>query len=227
MENNVIELLDSVIKLSVSTNDAEEMCNTSMNTPINTPTNATTNTPTNATMSIDQRVEENPAKQAKSQSKKEKVFFADMKPFVVQAVSGTFIAFLSEKKFDPITDYHQVVPILEMLLKIYLNICWHGYGKKDDQYVVNVFNGLLAHKLVKGSVCLIHWAENIGNIMIGALDLTDTLSQLRTMTRNKQRELININLAVMYDLIVPNISGIRCTGTCNDEYDGKDMYNRT
>lgn len=160
----------------------------------------------------------------KLQSDEEKKFFLDMKPFVIQAVNGTFMAFLSQEQFSQINDSRQITSILNMFLKIYLNMCWHSYGKKNDKYIVESFDKLLGYNLIKGSVCLIHWIDNIGMIMTGLLDLSNTLLQLRTMPPNEQRRLIDINLTFMYDVISADFSGIICTGTCNDKYDGKDIF---
>lgn len=160
----------------------------------------------------------------KQQTEEEKKFFADLKPFVIQAVCGPYMAFLSQKQFSGMNDYQQIIPILNMFLKIYLNMCWHSYGKKSDKFVVETFDKLLGHNLIKGSVCLIHWIDNIGMIMTGLLDLSSAIIQLRTMNPDEQRRLIGANLTIMYDVISPDITGIRCTGTCNDKYDGKDIF---
>lgn len=163
------------------------------------------------------------------QTDEEKLFIIAMKPFVVQAVSGTFIALLNNRSLDNITSFKEINPMLTMFLRIYLNVCWHGYGKKNDSYVVNTFNTLFEHEIIKRVICLIDWIDVIGRSMINAIDLDESIKQLRTMSLSEQRNIVTTNMQIMYSVITSELSDLKCTDikciTSPDNiYDGEDFF---
>lgn len=163
------------------------------------------------------------------QTDEEKLFIIAMKPFVVQAVSGTFMAFLTNKSLDHITSFKEINPMLTMFLRIYLNVCWHGYGKKNDTYVVDTFNKLFEHEMIKRVICLIDWIDVIGRSMINAINLDESIKQLRTMNLTEQRSVVSTNMQIMYAVITSELTDLKCTDAkCitspSDVYDGEDFY---
>ena len=159
----------------------------------------------------------------KQQSDEEKKLFSDMKQFMVQAVCGIFMAYIKTPEFAQIPSDH-LNQLFQLFQKEYLNKCWHRYGKKDDQYIVKSFDKFLAHNLIKGSVCLIHWIDNICHTMIKCFNFSTKISDLNNLSIDQKRIYFEQTLAIIYDTLTNELSGIKCIGTCNDDYDGKDIF---
>jgi hypothetical protein len=159
----------------------------------------------------------------------EKLFISAMKPFITQAVIGTFMVFLTNSSLDHITGYKEINPLLMMFLRIYLNACWHGYGKKDDPYIVTTFNKLFEHEIIKRVMCLIDWIDMIGKSMINAIDLDESIKQLRNMNISEQRNIVTANIQIMYAVITSELTDLKCTNiNCitspENVYDGGDIF---
>jgi hypothetical protein len=159
----------------------------------------------------------------KQQSVEEKKLFSDMKQFMVQTVCGIFMAYIRTPELAQIPP-DQLNQLFRLFLKEYLNRCWHNYGKKDDSYVVQSFDKILSHNLIKGSVCLIHWIDNIAYTMIRGFEYSTRTSDLNKLSVDQKRLYFDQILGVIYDILTSELSGFTCIGTCNDTYDGKDMF---
>jgi uncharacterized protein (UPF0248 family) len=159
----------------------------------------------------------------KHQTDEEKKLFGDMKQFMVQAVCGIFMAYITTPELSQIPP-DQLNQLFRLFLKEYLNKCWHSYGKKDDTYVIRTFDKILSHNLIKGSVCLIHWIDNIAYTMIKGFEYSTRISDLNKLSVDQKRLYFEQILAIIYDILTRKLSGFTCVGTCDDVYDGKDIF---
>jgi hypothetical protein len=164
-------------------------------------------------------------------TEKENAFFKNLEPFVVQAITASFMAFLSDRSSDHITSYLKISPLIKQTIQQYLNVCWHGYNQNKDNYVVDTFNELMSYDLIKNVICLIDWIELISNTIINSLNLDETIKYLRTLEKDivEQKSVISMNLKILYNQVVAEISDIDCNeNKCIykpiDFYDGKDFF---
>jgi hypothetical protein len=164
-------------------------------------------------------------------TEKEILFFKALEPFVVQAITASFMAFLSDRSSDNITSYLKISPLIKQTIQQYLNICWHGYNLNEDTYIVDTFNDLIAYDLIKNVICLIDWIELISKTIINSLDLDETIKYLRTLEKDKveQKSVIYMNLKILYNQVTSEISNIgcnehKCIYKPVDFYDGNDFF---
>lgn len=89
--------------------------------------------------------------------------------FCVQAVSGVWMALFRMAERQQVENHGQASPaietlryiasnvpgsVLETLLIGYLNDCWHSYGKKDDQVVVDLIGKIVATDCMSHVSCI-------------------------------------------------------------------------
>lgn len=192
--------------------------------PLNINLTETKNHSTKASRKIDKQTQDVKHLTKPTQTDEEKLFIKALGPFIVQAVSATLMVFLDNKGLKKMTDYKEINPMLTMFLRIYLNVCWHGYGKKTDKYVVETFDKIFSHKIIKGAVCLIDWIDVIGRSMINVINLNDCIKQLRTMDRLEQRNIVTTNMEIMYAVVTSEMVEFKCTELCQDYYDNDDFF---
>ncbi|VBB18654.1 cylicin, basic protein of sperm head cytoskeleton 2 [Yasminevirus sp. GU-2018] len=157
---------------------------------------------------------------------KQKAFFKDFEPFLTQAVTGGIMAYLqtlgtpkSEQARESVTN------LLGYFSKVYLNGCWHSYGKKNDKYVVDTFDKLLKHDVIRGSVCLVHWIDNLCMAVFKTPEIFQLMMTTNTVPIPSRREIISKAVNIIIQTYLSKIEGsVRCKGTCNDTYDGKDFF---
>ena len=90
---------------------------------------------------------------------------------------------------------------------------------------------MISYDLIKNVICLIDWIELISKTIINTLNLDETIKYLRTLEkdREEQKSVICMNLKIIYNQVISEISNIGCNETkCIykpvDFYDGKDFY---
>lgn len=146
----------------------------------------------------------------------------ELKQFLVQAICGPIMSQIRIGNLD-ITD-----DIIKYYLVRYLNICWHSFNKKDDDYVVDTFNKILDFNIIKGSVCLLYWIKNIGEIMIDMIDLDTILEELDSFeTLGGKRENLVEYINEIFDILEADLKleKMLCEGDkCDNSYDGTDLF---
>jgi hypothetical protein len=153
---------------------------------------------------------------------KEKAFFDSLTDFIVQCVSGQIMNTIRFLSYRPNED---PFAIASMLVKKYMNICWHGYGKKNDEYVIKVIDEALSHNVIKGSVCLLMWIHEISLIMLEKLQLPKLISELECMPMDIKRIIANILTEGLYKNMALPFKNIRCEGDkCDHTYNNMDLY---
>jgi hypothetical protein len=158
-----------------------------------------------------------PESKLKTNHESSKIFMF-MKPFIVQAVTGTVMAYVRQKeKIDP-------VKMCSVYLKIYLNMCWHSYNKKDDAYVVESIDKILSHKKIKGVVCVIHWIDRIGEQILKSLDFDKAMQEIFKMSSENRRVTLTQNVEIVYGFVTQPMDDILCDGDCDDSYDNQDIF---
>lgn len=139
--------------------------------------------------------------------------------FLIQATSGPFIALIR----SGIKDIN--INMITFLYIKYLNDCWHSYGKKNDQFVVQIFDAILNFEKIKGIVCLMHWLKTIGIQMIEAFDLEKNLDKLKDLDIDQKRIIIHDNMETIFSKFVPFVNNVKCQGdNCDNEYDGNNIF---
>lgn len=143
----------------------------------------------------------------------------EFKEFLVDGTTGPLMALLRAEG----TITHNTV---KFLYKIYLNMCWHSYNKKDDINIVSQIDELLSFNIIKGSVCLLNWMMVIGNIMIVKLDLNNMLSELVALkTLELKRKCVRQNMSSTFDKIKIELNKLKCEGKkCDNTYNGTDLF---
>lgn len=150
-------------------------------------------------------------------------FVSDLKKFIKQAVSGALMnttnCTINNKSNEWLLNLDSV------LIKIYLNMCWHSYGKKNDEYMMQSFDQILSHNMIRGIVCLIHWIDHIGLMMLEKIIGSGFLLEIMNIETNTKRQKINAELSKIYDGMATIIAKINCDGQqCDNDYDGKDFF---
>lgn len=154
-------------------------------------------------------------------------FIKDIKDFVFQSVSGVYI---SAFKIDDIENYN-INEICSGLCKVYLNSCYHKYGKKDDKYIVDTFNKILSYSVVKGINCLLGWLNCLCTAVLRVSELdTDNILSLKKINIQERRKIINECVENSVELVFDNFNTeLKCDGDkeCENEYDGNDIFDST
>jgi len=158
---------------------------------------------------------------------KESAFFNTIKDFVVQGVNGLVINMMNPPLLIHLEnlDEAQLINMGDIMTKQYLNMCWHGYGKKNDTYIVDIINNALAHNVIKGSVCLlIKFNIYFVKIML-VLKLPILINKLKGINRNIQRSILTILISGSYDAMTLPVEDIKCEGDkCDDSYNNIDLF---
>jgi len=159
---------------------------------------------------------------------KEQAFFEDLKDFIVQCIGGIVLNIINP---DPrVVGVVNKIPdcnflaFFDMMVKQYLNRCWHGYGKKNDPFVIKHFDKALSHNLVKGKVCLIMRIDVYSVVIAQKLNLAQLKVSMAGINRDIQRQLLYILIEGLYNNLVLPFEKIKCIGTCDDSYNGEDLF---
>lgn len=156
-------------------------------------------------------------------------FCEALQAFLSQAVTGAIMAYIkgvgapTESTCD-----NAVNQVLGYFSKMYLNSCWHAYGRRDDQFIVSSFDKILSYQLIKGKSCLVHWIDNLCCTAF-SLDITHQIMRELGSIRSDNDKRIYV-LATMETIfktiLLENKNSITCVGgeRCEDEYDGGDFY---
>ncbi|AYV78364.1 MAG: hypothetical protein Edafosvirus10_39 [Edafosvirus sp.] len=151
-------------------------------------------------------------------------------PFMVQAVSGTIMSSVTMTK--DIQDLDLSKNQLKVKLALYLNMCWHAYNQKNDKYVIQVVDEVLALNTIKGTVCLFHWIKTIGECMLDIIDEKSAKESFIELDNiDKIRKITNNNLSLIYkNEIMTRIdddAGCKGDEQCDNSYDKKDLFEFT
>jgi len=156
----------------------------------------------------------------------EKLFIEDLKKFVVHASSKIIMVYLQSSIIN--VDKDAIQTTLRYMTKRYLNQCWHNYWTKNDQYVVDSYNKIISHNIVRGVVCLTHWCDRLCCSLFVVFDLNEEVNTIRSAIhggyRDLIKELIEDSLKDIYDFMIQKYKNIRCNGICYDEYNLKDIF---
>jgi hypothetical protein len=146
----------------------------------------------------------------------------ELKKFLVQATTGPIMAQLRIGNCNITSD------VLNICLAIYLNICWHSFNNKNDEYITNTFSKILNFGIIKGSVCLFHWIKTIGENMINMIDFNSILEDLDAIeTLDEKRNILIKLMSEAFDALEPqlNLEKMKCDGEkCDNSYDGNDLF---
>lgn len=158
---------------------------------------------------------------AKFSTSQESEFKNALKPFLVQAVSGTIMGPL-RRGFPP------DVRFCRYYYGKYINDCWHSFNKRSDPYIVATFAHIFSLGIIKGSHCLFNWVLFIGEAMIGTLGLPQLTQKLeRIPAIDDKREVVNERLNEVFETIYPfkfvQLPDCCGEGNCKNSYDGSDF----
>jgi hypothetical protein len=156
-------------------------------------------------------------------SRNEETFRALLKNFVVQSVMGVYTSHIIADKLDQLGQ----VSAIYLYTNVYLNKCWHGYGQRNDEYVVNAFDDILGCHVIKGPVCLINWIQMFGVKIINGINMElfkQMISYLGTI--EDKRNFVRMMVSLKFDEHCSSVSHIMCDGSenCDNEYDGNDIF---
>ena len=158
-------------------------------------------------------------------SNSKELYLKDLKEFLIQALRGGIIA--------PLTMNMEISLDTVLYLYIqYLNMCWHSYNKKDDDFIVRTFDKLLNYNLIKGSVCLFSWLKEFGLHILGTFNATNKFSELNETFKDKnisgidnKRMFVGHVIENIFDILFSDINLPECKGDlCDNSYDGKDLF---
>jgi len=147
-------------------------------------------------------------------------FIKSAKEFVVQAVVGLIVA-PEEIKSREFYKYGN---------KMYMNVCWHGYFRDNDEFVIPRFKKMMSIGPAKCVTCLIFILNSIIDNIIDRINLTDMMMSDGPMElkKNLLRYAFTERATTIYDEasddIINSAKGI--IGTCDgiDKYDGEDFF---
>lgn len=103
----------------------------------------------------------------------ELLMFQDLGDFVVQGITGPIMALIRTNNEHLINEN-----VIIMLYHKYLNDTWHVYNKKTDDYIVNQYNKIMKHNVIKCIVCLMHWISAIGSSICRECHIITLMSNL-------------------------------------------------
>jgi hypothetical protein len=132
--------------------------------------------------------------------------------FLTQAIAGTYMSLYRS--------HRDLYLFCKPTYVIYLNSCWHSYGKKDDEYIVETFDKILKDSGIKGSVCLMHWLLNVGITILDVYEVKeyDEIDMMRTILYESIKSALQATLSKY-------LKDITCNGdNCDNKYDGKDIF---
>jgi hypothetical protein len=88
---------------------------------------------------------EKPTESEETHSKQIEKLLNNMSEFIFQTYSGVLISYIRLIKDDTSNhiDESELFHILNVLLKKYLNMCYHSYYNNSDGYVINNFNTII------------------------------------------------------------------------------------
>lgn len=143
--------------------------------------------------------------------------------FICQAVRGVYTSHIMLDRLDQLT----ISSALYYYVIIYLNGCWHNYNKNIDLELMHTMNNILQCQIIRGTVCLFNWIQNIGTILIKSIDIDifKTLISYVSGIDNK-RQFVQTIIEQRFDLYFSDtIAKINCIGDdCKTSYDGKDLF---
>ena len=144
--------------------------------------------------------------------------------FLVQALTD-IIMVLAKVKAN-ITHF-----TIKETFKIYLNICWHSYYKKDDSYVSDKIDNILRSKTIKSCFCLIHWLKDIGDKMIDLISISNLSNYLKELdkleTIEEKQGQVKSQLEMIYRFLDINFTDLQCSSECIDckkSYNGLNIF---
>lgn len=154
-------------------------------------------------------------------NKKEELFFEQLGEFVMNATSNIFMAGYIKMERDI-----YLFPRMKQLLADYLNMCWHGYNRGTDSFVVEKFNLLLSHNIIKGMNCLMNWIARICTRIIYIFERKAVFDKTKPDEPDKTRIFFRQNIKKCYDHTIKKYKDIKCCANeCNlQPYDGKDFF---
>lgn len=156
-------------------------------------------------------------------------FCEELGKFVSQAASGAIIAYINGIgiSIDNIP-IETTVNLLSYFNKVYLNGCWHSYGKRDNQHIINSFDKILSFKIVNGIYCLIHWVNNICRTVFHSSITHKLLKELKIINEDMRGKYILFVMSnVVITLLNGNIKSIGCyegNSICDIKYNGNDFF---
>ena len=115
----------------------------------------------------------------------------------------------------------------------YINICWHGYGKKDDEFVVNTIDTLINNSGLKNATCTFHWIWNyikaLNNIFLKSIEnglypavIIESVDEYRAYCQF----LLALDSELLRDSMAKQWKLLHCEASCDkEEYDGTDFFN--
>jgi len=163
-----------------------------------------------------------------TESDQMKKLFDNMYEFVIQTYSGVLISYIrliKEEDSKHINDTELLI-ILNVLLKKYLNMCYHSYYKNNDGYVINNFNNIINVGLIKNVTCLIYWIDKITYTLFNIsskiiIDVIESVNDI-DICRDRFRKIASVGYKKIYSSLA-NFKG--CSDNChNEEYDGEDIF---
>lgn len=155
-------------------------------------------------------------------------FYKDLSDFVIQAATGAVMAYIKFRSIP--SDMNAQLPpptdLLSYLSKIYLNGCWHSYGKKNDPYVITSFDRILSHNIIKGKFCLVHWIDGLCSTVFRMEVLQRALKEWNTLEESIRREKFFSLITQIVNKYIDTVKDqIICIGNdCKDVYDGTDFF---
>lgn len=158
---------------------------------------------------------------------KECAFLNTIKQFVVQGVNGLVINMMNAPLLQHLEnlDEGKLIFMSDIMTKKYLNMCWHGYGKKTDAYIVETIDNALSHNVIRGSVCLfVKFNIYFVKIML-ILKLHILINKLKGIDRNIQRLILTTLISAAYDEMMLPSEDVICEGDkCDNSYNNMDLF---
>lgn len=156
-------------------------------------------------------------------------FCNELGSFVSQTITSTIMAYVKCVGIpQPTTPPENIINILSYFNKVYLDSCWHLYGKKEDTFIVESFDKILSYQLIKGITCLIHWIDFMCEAVFILKITHQIMLELKTMVDddNKRKYISNVMEKVMKTVLEKNYETIKCeySDACQAKYNGSDFF---
>jgi hypothetical protein len=155
--------------------------------------------------------------------------------FLVQTISGSIVYYIENLKLNPNATRATVAKTLMTISQLYINDCWHSFGKRDDRYVVDTLDNILAYNIIRdpgylflmfNNICDSVYNEDIIHQIVCHHPFNGTLLELNThitmIVSHVLRIVLERNLAD-----IQHYADTQSDNICDHKYDGRDFFTFT